>query len=167
MLDGTIVADACSWEKDAKAKLQSTSDKVGSFERMHSTPRGLRRRNGPARRLCSAAKGLMLGTTIDVRLTCTIANVVEAVPDRCASRHTSLSLQAINYVHPVGQARWLHVASVLTEINCRSPEAFSKHLFCSPRLQLHCQGGQLGGMQFIALQQELFLWTSNRANACR
>ncbi len=41
MLDGTIVADACSWEKDAKAKLQSTSDKVGVVERMHSTPRGL------------------------------------------------------------------------------------------------------------------------------
>lgn len=41
MLDGTIVADACSWEKDAKAKLQSTSDKVGVVERIHSTPRGL------------------------------------------------------------------------------------------------------------------------------
>lgn len=30
ILDGTIVADACSWEPKAKEQLQSTSDKVAA-----------------------------------------------------------------------------------------------------------------------------------------
>jgi len=30
MLDGTVVVDACSWEKQAKEVLESTSDKVAA-----------------------------------------------------------------------------------------------------------------------------------------
>ncbi len=37
ILDGTVVADACSWEKGAKAQLLSTSDKVGPV-RLNSRP---------------------------------------------------------------------------------------------------------------------------------
>lgn len=34
MLDGTVVVDACSWEKQAKEVLESTSDKVCTFVQM-------------------------------------------------------------------------------------------------------------------------------------